>query len=147
MFSKTCIYSIRSILYVARYYCDINNKVGIKEIASELELPTPYLGKILQNLTKNNLIASAKGPKGGFYFTKELLETPIIKIVEHTDGLKMFQSCGLGLKECSDDHPCPLHFDIKPYRDNLAMTLSRKKVKDLITDMELGNSFVKNLTL
>ena len=35
-------------------------------IAKDLDIPTPFLGKILQNLAKHKILSSTKGPHGGF---------------------------------------------------------------------------------
>ena len=46
------------------------NDIGVlstsKEIASKYDIPKELLAKILQNLVKNNIISSTKGPYGGY---------------------------------------------------------------------------------
>jgi len=66
MLSNACKYAIRSILYLAINNKE-NKKFGVKKIAAELETPQPFLAKLLQQLTRNKLVSSAKGPTGGFY--------------------------------------------------------------------------------
>jgi len=124
----------------------IDAKIGIKEIATELDLPSPYLGKILQQLTKNNIIQSIKGPHGGFYLNEESKNIKLIKVVEVIDGLDFFTSCGLGLKQCSDDHPCPIHHEFKVYRDGLLNLFSSKSILDLVSKIEEGDAFIRNLS-
>lgn len=145
MLSKTCIYALRSIVFIAHNASE-DAKVGIKEIANELELPTHYLGKILQLLSKHKIIQSIKGPHGGFYLNGEAKKVKIIKIIEVVDGLDFFTSCGLGLKQCSDEHPCPLHNDFKIYRDGLWELFNDKSVLDLVSKLEEGNAFIRNLS-
>ena len=144
MLSKSCIYSLRSIVFIG-YNASEQFKVGIKEVAKELELPEPYLGKILQQLTKHNIIQSVKGPNGGFYIGEDAQEIKLIRVIEVMDGLEFFHSCGLGLKECSEDHPCPLHDDFKIYRDGLQKLFSNTSIADLVLKIDKGNAFVKNL--
>lgn len=146
MLSKSCIYALRSIVYIA-HNATIDSKIGIKEIASKLDLPTPYLGKILQQLSKHKIIQSIKGPNGGFYLNAESQEVRIIKIIEVIDGLDFFTNCGLGLKQCSDDHPCPLHDDFKIYRDGLWLLYSSKSIRELVLKIEDGNAFIRNLSI
>lgn len=143
MFSKTCEYALRAILYVALNSTD-QKKVGIKEIAKALDLPVHFLGKILQNLVKHNALQSTKGPNGGFFLDKKGRTLPIIEVVNIIDGLDSFKKCGLGLKECSDKRPCPIHHEFKPYRDNLKIMLAKKTIKDITTVIEDGNAFVSN---
>lgn len=144
MLSKSCVYALRSIVFIA---CNATseNKLGIKEIAKELDLPTPYLGKILQILTRNQIIQGVKGPKGGFYLQESCKQVKLIKIIEVVDGLDFFTSCGLGLNECSDTHPCPLHDDFKIYRDGLWELFNKKAIADIVASISLGESFIRNV--
>ena len=144
MLSKSCIYALRSIVFLA-HNASVNSKIGIKEIAKELELPVHYSGKILQQLTKSKIIQSVKGPNGGFYLNEKSQEVKLITVIEVIDGLDFFANCGLGLKECSEDHPCPLHNEFKIYRDGLWELFSSKSILDLVSKIEGGNAFIKNL--
>jgi len=143
MFSKSCEYGLRAILHVS-LHSDEKNKIGIKEIAQELDLPSAYLSKILQNLVKHNILQSTKGPNGGFYINEKSARMPIIKVVEIIDGLDHFKKCGLGLKQCSASKPCPIHHQYKPYRDKLRQLLEDKTILDLTTVIENGKAFVNN---
>ncbi len=145
MFSKSCNYALRASVFIA---CKAtkDSKLSIKTIAEELDIPTPYMGKILQKLTKNNIIQSVKGPNGGFYLNKNGADITLIHIIEVLDGLEFFTSCGLGMKECSDTHPCPLHDDYKVFKDHLWDLFKRTTVADFVGSVQGGSSFIKNLS-
>ncbi len=145
MLSKSCIYALRSILFIA-HNASVDSKVGIKEVALALDLPIHYSGKILQQLSKNGIIQSIKGPNGGFYLNEEAQNVKLIEIIKIIDGLEFFTSCGLGLKQCSDDHPCPLHNDFKVFRDGLWELFNSKSILDLVSKIEEGNAFIRNLS-
>ena len=70
MFSKTCEYAIRALIFIARKSKE-GLKVGIKEIAKNTDVPAQFIAKILHELTKQNLVKSLKGPAGGFYLDKK----------------------------------------------------------------------------
>lgn len=144
MLSKSCIYAIRSIIYIAQESSP-SQKIGIQEISKELELPTHYTAKILQQLTKHRVIQSVKGPNGGFFVNEEKShEIKIITIIEIFDGLDFFTNCGLGLNQCSDEHPCPLHNDFVVYRDGLLQLFSSKSIFHLVKMVKEGSAFVRN---
>lgn len=143
MLSKTFGYAIRGILYVALKNMEVKT-VGIKEMAEALEVPQPFLGKIMQDLVRRDILSSVKGPNGGFFVNEHTLQTPVIKVVEAIDGLGAFQKCALGLHHCSGTQPCPLHYQVKEYRDNLLKVLTEQKIDDLKEDLVLGKVFVKN---
>jgi len=144
MLSKSCIYALRSIVFIA-LNAKIDSKISIISIADELEIPSAYLGKILQQLTKNNIIQSAKGPNGGFYIDDKSKKNKLINVIEVMDGLSFFTECGLGLSKCSDDHPCPLHDDFKIYRDGLWVLFNSTSILSLVSKIEDGDAFIRNL--
>jgi Rrf2 family protein len=144
MLSKTSEYALRSVIYIAMQ-SDADHKIGIKEIARELELPLHFTGKILQDLVRKGVIASVKGPNGGFYLDHDPADMTIMDVVRVVDGMEAFKRCGLGLKNCSDLHPCPLHNDFKFYRDGVAKMFGKKTIRDLVVEIERGNAYIKNI--
>ena len=143
MLSKTAEYALRAMVYVA-LHGGAGKKIGIKEIAKELELPLHFIGKILQDLVRKGIIGSLKGPNGGFYLHGLASEITIMDVVRVIDGVEAFKRCGLGLKNCSDAHPCPLHHDFKIYRDGLAAIFTRKTIQDLVLEVESGHASIQN---
>jgi Rrf2 family protein len=143
MLTKTSEYALRSVVYVAMQAAE-SKKVGVREIAKELELPLHFIGKILQDLVRKGIIASVKGPNGGFYLNRPASDISIMDIVRVIDGVEGFKRCGLGLKNCSDTHPCPLHNDFKKFRDGLACLFSTKTIQDLVQDINSGHAYIRN---
>jgi Rrf2 family transcriptional regulator, iron-sulfur cluster assembly transcription factor len=69
MLSNTCKYAVRALIYLAKFSKE-GKMIGIKKISEDLKLSSPFLGKILQNLVKQKLLVSTKGPNGGFALAK-----------------------------------------------------------------------------
>ena len=111
MFSKTCEYAIRAMIFIAQKTSK-GSKVGIKEIAKGIDSPEFFIAKILQDLSKRGLLQSSKGPNGGFYLDETSRKCTVADIVKAIDGDKIFTGCGLGLAECSEERPCPIHHDL-----------------------------------
>ena len=99
MISNTCKYAIRAVIYLA-VNSDNNEKIGIKKISKDLDLPGPFLGKIMQTLAKNKLLHSIKGPHGGFSLAKDPHKISLYDIVEIIDGTDVFHECLIGVKIC-----------------------------------------------
>ena len=129
VFSKTCEYGIRAVLFIAHKTAS-GGRVGIKEISNGIDSPEHFLAKILQDLSRKGLIQSAKGPNGGFYLDDLALKRPLSEIVEAIDGDGIFTGCALGLKQCSEVNPCPLHNQFK---------LIRTEIHNLLQTTEIGN--------
>ena len=135
MFSKSCQYALRAVLFLA-----VNRNAGhnynVKEIAEELELPMHFLGKLLQQLSRDQIISSIKGPSGGFFMTEDNLKIPVMKIVNTIDGPDSLSTCLLGLRSCSVENPCPLHGKAASYRDGLRNMLSESSILQVAERIE-----------
>lgn len=143
MFSKTCEYGLRACVFIAVESSE-GHKLGIQEIAKEIESPMYFTGKILQNLVKAKIINSVKGPNGGFFLAEDSGPVPLIRILEVLGCDSFFYQCGLGLKNCSDKHPCPLHSSFKYYREGLLALMTSTTVQQLAREILNGNGNILN---
>lgn len=142
MFSKACEYGIRAFIFIVAK-SQSGQKVGIREICKDIGVPEHFTAKILQNLSRMELIRSIKGPHGGFYVEEDAQPILLIDVVKAIDGNKLFTGCGLGLKECSEKKPCPIHYEFKEIRDSLQEMLENTSIQDLTKDLEKGLVFLK----
>lgn len=138
IFSKTCEYALRAVLYIAKR-SEQGYKSGIKEIAEEVNSPEHFLAKILQKLSREGLIQSTKGPNGGFFLDHGDFNRPLAEIVEAIEGKELFIGCAMGLSYCSETNPCPLHNDFKQIRDNLAHVLRTTTIGQFNQDLIDGH--------
>ena len=142
--SKSFGYALRGILYIAAMQ-DEQRKVQIDEIATKLSVPKHFLGKIMQQVVKAGLLKSTKGPYGGFCLVDETLATPVIKIVEITDGIEQFSMCVLKLKYCNGLNPCPLHYEMEELKRNYLNVFTKNTIGDLLKDGK--NNLLKSLAI
>lgn len=142
MFSKTCEYAIRALIFIAQKSKD-GSRVGIKDISAGIDSPEYFIAKILQDLSRKGFVKSAKGPNGGFYMDEINLRQSVADIVREIDGDKLFTGCGLGLKECSEDHPCPIHNDFKHIRQEIKDMLDNSKIEMFVKNLDLKLTFLK----
>jgi len=138
MFSKSAEYAIRAVFYIAKS-TQLGRKVGIKEIASNIQSPEPFLGKILQELSKGGIVKSVKGPNGGFYLTEVEMNKKLSEVVKAIDGDDIFIGCGMGLPQCSEEHPCPLHNEFKAIRSELGRMLKSITLGQFNDELILGS--------
>jgi Rrf2 family protein len=142
MFSKTCEYAIRAVLFIAQKSGD-GSKVGIREIARGIDSPEHFIAKILQDLSRKGLIQSQKGPAGGFYLDKTSLNATLADVVRVVDGDKLFTGCALGLKQCAENKPCPLHHEFKKIRERILQTLESSRLGEFNKQLEKNLFFLK----
>ena len=143
MFSKSCEYAIKAMIFVAQKSKD-EVRVGVKEIAKGIDAPEHFIAKILQDLGKKNLVNSVKGPNGGFYMDQINLKSSIADIVKAIDGDGIYKDCVIGLKLCSEKNPCPVHFEFKEIKRNLITMLEENTIADFNEKLDTGKFFLKN---
>lgn len=129
MFSKTCKYAIRAVLFLATN-TDEETKMGAEDIAAELLISKPFLAKILQQLSKRNIISSSKGRNGGFYLSSQNRSANLRAVIETIDGQGVLTDCVLGLDNCSNDNPCPYHFSAQQYRTAFLQQLQNETIEE-----------------
>lgn len=118
MLSRASKYAILSTLFLAEH-SNKDKKISVKVIAESIDVPSPFLAKLFQQLVRAKIISSTKGPKGGFYLTEKNSAKNVCDIIENIDGLHKLNSCFLGLNECDSKNPCPVHFIVEPFKNSI----------------------------
>lgn len=142
MFSKTCEYAIRAMLFIAQK-SNFGAKVGFREIAKGIDAPEHFIAKILQDLSRRGMVQSTKGPNGGFFFEKASDDYTLADIVKAIDGDKIFYGCALGLSQCNEARPCPLHHEMKEIRDMIKIKLEGVRLGVFNKELEQNLLFLK----
>ncbi|WP_126972663.1 RrF2 family transcriptional regulator [Gynurincola endophyticus] len=138
IFSKTCEYAMRAVFYIASQSKEGQRK-GLKEIAENINSPEHFLAKILQKLSKEGIVQSVKGPNGGFYIAHKSLQLPLVSVITVLEGETAFTGCGLGLSNCSEKNPCPLHLEFKKVRRQLNRMFRETTIGDFNEELLKGN--------
>ena len=143
MFSKACEYGIKATLYIAQR-SQSNESVGLKNISKAIDSPEAFTAKILQELVKQDIISSIKGPGGGYHIEKDKMsEITLIKIVNSIDGDHVYTGCGLGMHTCNEEMPCPAHEKFKPIKESLRIMLETTTIKKMTVGLKGGLTFLK----
>lgn len=141
MISKSCQYALRAVVYLASKAGE-NTKLNVKQIAKQIDAPEAFTAKTMQILNKHKIITSLKGPYGGFFIEEYQLNVSIINIVNAVDGLQVFVSCGLGMKKCDANRPCPFHNEYALLRDKMKETFENTTIKQLALKLDEGTHFL-----
>lgn len=139
MLSNSCRYGIRAVIYLASQTTG-ESKIGIKQISNDLDLPMPFLAKILQQLAKQKILSSSKGPHGGFGLLKDPRNITLLDIVNTIDGYDTFTNCVMYKGTCEgvsmEKKICPLHDEYEKTRSELVKLFSDKTVYELVKKSE-----------
>jgi Rrf2 family protein len=124
-----------------------DNRIGIKKISEDLALSSPFLGKILQNLVKQKLLVSTKGPNGGFALAKDASEISLWDIVTRVDGEEFFTNCLISLEPCkthdSSRPLCPVHAQYDELRKEICTFYKETSLELIGKDIDKFEDLVK----
>ncbi|MFV0306032.1 MAG: RrF2 family transcriptional regulator [Moheibacter sp.] len=140
MFSKSCEYGIRALLYIATQSLE-GKRVKVGEIAENSGCPEAFTAKLLGDLKKSEIVCSQTGPYGGFYIEiEEIKNIKLSQIVFAIDGDSVYNGCGLGLAQCDENNPCPMHHHFVEVRNELKKMLETTCLYDLATELKAGET-------
>lgn len=105
MISQTAEYALRAVVCMAEY-ADAPHTVHA--IARNTQVPTGYLSKVLQSLSRAGLVTSQRGLGGGFMLAKSPRELTIYEIIQAVDPVQRIRTCPLKLTT-HGVNLCPLH--------------------------------------
>lgn len=134
MLSRASKYAILSTLFLAEHSSE-ERKISVKEIAESIDVPSPFLAKLFQQLVRGKIISSTKGPHGGFYLSEKNKLKNVLDIIENIDGLNKLNSCFMGLNECDSTNPCPVHFIVEPFKNNILGKFRDKTIMEFAQEI------------
>jgi len=128
IFSRPCEYAIRAMTHLA------NSPEGgarAQQIAEAEDIPLPILSKVLQDLARDGLLKSRRGPGGGFRLARPPENISLRNVVAAIDGTEDFYRCAAGLAGCTEEAPCPLHDMWTRFRENLMVSLDTSTLESM----------------
>ena len=129
IYSRTAEYALRAMIHMATLPDD--EFALVKNIAAEGAIPAHFLAKILQDLARDGLLRSSKGPRGGFRLRLDPEQITMLQIVEAVDGAGRYERCIGGSSECNDQALCGMHDSWKALRSRIIEYLEGTTVADL----------------
>lgn len=104
MISQTAEYALRAVVYLASQE---GAPQTTQQIAAITKVPTGYLSKVMQSLSRSGLVHSQRGLHGGFTLSRSAEALNVFDVIQAVDPLRRIRSCPLGIK--GHLNLCPLH--------------------------------------
>lgn len=114
MFSNTVEYALRAVAHLAYEHPQPRTT---DQIATATKVPSAYLAKVLQALSRRGIVRSQRGLGGGMTLAIAPEELSLLQVVNAVEEIQRITTCPLGLKS-HGVRLCPLH---KRLDDALAM--------------------------
>jgi len=107
--SRPAEYALRAMNYLARQEPTV--RILNRDLAEAINVPAPFLSKIMRRLTASGILNAKKGHHGGFFLARPPAEVRFIDILRAVDFEPTSAHCLYGLDNCDVQNPCPLHHE------------------------------------
>jgi Rrf2 family protein len=137
--SKKADYALMALQYMAsiQYGEDLNEVrvVNSKEIAEEHNIPAELLAKVLQTLSKTNIIESHhNGPKGGYVLGMEPKMITVAQVLEALEGPLGITDCYHDKEQapCEQLERCNIRTPILRIQESIYQLLNSMSIEDMM---------------
>jgi Rrf2 family protein len=107
--------------------------IGPREIARRYEIPAELLAKVMQSLSKRQIVVSVPGPTGGYKLVRSADSISIGEIVEAVDGPLAIAQCWeeAGMDGCQQSRHCHLRGPLARIQEEINFLLRRMTLADV----------------
>ena len=106
-------------------------KIPVKDLAKTICASDNHLSKVMQRLSKANLVSSINGPSGGFFIIKPVDSIRILDIYEAIEGNLPVSNCMFLKKICNKKY-CPMGTLIEQVSNTVLNYFSNTKLSEII---------------
>ncbi len=103
-----------------------------REIAGVLDASESHLSKVIQRLSKTNLVSSTRGPRGGHILGKDSSDITLLEVYEAIEGSIEPTDCLLNSRACQS--ACILGDMLSTVNAEIKERLTGTKLSDLSGD-------------
>lgn len=131
-FTKRTDYGLMAIHYIASH--EDGGAVSVRRIAEEFSMPPELLAKILQRLSKERLIVSQNGPKGGYVLARRPIDITVGQVVRALEGPINIVECLEDDSDCPQMARCTLRRPVQKIQVAMSQLLDTMSLAELVGD-------------
>ncbi len=129
-------YGIKALVYLARKP-ESDSLTSADEIAHKESIPQKFLEAIMTQLRKQGVVASRRGPSGGFTLARPAAEITLAEVVSALDGPMAAAPClhddrSASCDGCNEAPMCLLRGVVTEIRDAVVAVLGQTTLHDLV---------------
>ncbi|HZW38043.1 MAG: RrF2 family transcriptional regulator [Syntrophothermus sp.] len=131
-FSKKIEYALIAIKYMANK--ELQESSTTKEISDKHELSYELLAKVLQQLSKNKVLISFQGVKGGYFLKEGIGDIPLKHIIDYLNEDDRITKCARENEDgiCYYLDICTVRGPLLKIQSDIDEILFRTKLKEII---------------
>jgi len=131
--SKKSEYALMAVKYIALQ--QEKNCVTAREIAENYNLPYELVSKVLQKLTRYNVISSVQGARGGYRLSKIPADISLIEIISAVEPHYQITNCmneNSSLKDCQHFNCCMIRNPLIKIQNEIDKLFKNMSVTEII---------------
>ena len=141
LFSESTQYAIQAMIHLS---VNPEKRTMVSIIAEKENIPSQYLGKIAQILSKHGLIKTTRGRSGGLILSCPPEDIKILDIVLAINGpYPDPEMCVFGLDFCVDSAPCPVHKEWKGLKEDIKKKLMNQNLRSLANELKKKHAMMR----
>jgi Rrf2 family cysteine metabolism transcriptional repressor len=135
-------YSLKALLLLADRYPG-SEPTRVEEIAASQGIPENYLRRLLIGLKRGGLVASQKGPSGGYLLARNPSRITMADVLEIVEGDYCPVECleETGSTQCPKGAPCPMREVWREVRESVNAVLTRATLQSLVDKRKTAITF------
>ena len=134
--TRAADYAVRVMVYLAKVPRD--HRVLLPAIGDATSVPQSFLSKVLQTLTRAQLVTSRRGPAGGCQISAHGQQASMRDVIEAIDGPMSLNVCLNDNRSCSRKAWCPAHPVWIKAQEALLNVLGSALISDLASGKQRG---------
>ena len=103
--TQTAEYALRAVVWLSQH---ADKPQTTQQLANGTKVPFSYLPKVLQPLTRAQIVNSQRGINGGYSIAIDPTKLTALEVISCVDPIKRIKSCPLSLTN-HQGTLCPLH--------------------------------------
>ena len=124
-------YGMIAVCHITQHYKE--GPVMAQKIARAYQIPLEYLLKILQQMVRENVLISKRGPRGGFWLSRDASEITLLQVVEAIEGPVV---TNMQLAQQAKDLPFSVKIEkvCRQIAENVKEQYSKVTIADMISE-------------
>lgn len=140
--SKKADYALIAIRHLAVSPGGVDSSA--REIAEQYDIPVELLAKVLQRLTRQGLVLSHQGTRGGYRLSRPAAAISVADVIEAIDGPFGVTACSTGEENCDQFSKCSVRDPLWRIKERILVALKTCSIAELVSD---GASTAARVTL
>ena len=106
-----------------------------REIAEQYDIPVELMAKVLQQLTRRELLTSHQGTRGGYRLSRPVAKISVADIIQAIDGPLTVTACSTESENCGQYSKCSVRDPLWKIKDRIVSALETCSLEEISADL------------